>query len=87
MKEQNFYAQDSCAPYSDQLLENMTVSRELAHKTGGRVMLVNTLEDNLVNGTAGKVVGYWYATGTKVEPDGKTRMPGSLPVTHWIEKN
>ncbi|ETS73595.1 hypothetical protein PFICI_14541 [Pestalotiopsis fici W106-1] len=54
-----FAAQDSGDPnIRDKLLENMMAPKTIDLKKGAQVMLIKNLDDTLVNGTLGKVIGF-----------------------------
>lgn len=54
-----FAAQDSGDPnIRDKLLENMMAPKVIDLKKGAQVMLIKNLDDTLVNGSLGKVIGF-----------------------------
>lgn len=61
-KEYRFEAADSGTitdiPMRDKLLANMMASKSLSLKKGAQVMLIKNMDDSLVNGSLGKVVGF-----------------------------
>lgn len=71
-----YAADDSGDPnIRDKLLENMMAPKLIELKKGAQVMLIKNLDDNLVNGTLGKVLyftseAFFEANAHKMHPEG-----------------